>query len=112
MNNNVFVHFCYDFIRKEWYTIPRFRSMSPYKNPKWFINHPELVDICDWVELNILHNIESLTYITLGVLIRIATGMLYKCTSIDDPTKTILHHNMITFVYDQYSKSLTKDLPF
>ena len=54
---------------------------------------------------------ESLTYTTLGVLVRISTGMIFKCELSKDD-KIALHDNLIRNVYDMFYKRMDDELPF
>lgn len=69
------------------------------------------MDVCDWIEINICTQMESLTYTTLGVLVRISTGMIFKCELSKDD-KIALHDNLIRNVYDMFYKRMDDELPF
>ena len=64
-----------------------------------------------WICKNIILQLDLLNHITLGVLIRIATGMLNK---IDIPkgNKLILHEHMVKNIQNEYFKIITESLPF
>lgn len=109
--NNPYVIVQHDFETDQWINIPLFRTLQPYKNPAWFMKHEDLKEIAIWNELNIMAMLPFLTYITLGVLIRISTGMLNKC-NVDEETKMLLHDNMVKLINSEFAKEQTKDLPF
>lgn len=96
---------------------PIFRCFLPFKKNdlKWYLKHEDVLEVCIWIDTNIIENMESLTYITIGVLIRIATGMLCKC-SINDNTDVnpliIMHTHLINNIWELYNKQINKDLPF
>ena len=70
------------------------------------------VEICiDWMFHNIFLKIETLNYNSLGVLLRIFTGMLMKC----DVNMTFLQHlhgAIASALWELYWKNRVKDLPF
>ena len=111
MEENPFLIQIHDCNKNIWVSVPRFRTMMPYKNPKFFVKHKELMDICDWVEINIFANMSFLTYTTLGVLVRISTGMLHKCSLPDDIIKQ-LDLNLVKNINKMYEKKLLSELPF
>lgn len=81
-----------------------------WETPKEMEN--EQIILCiDWMFHNIFREIESLNYNSLGVLLRIFTGMLMKCdvniTFLQD-----LHRATINALWKLYWRNMTKDLPF
>ena len=111
MKDNQFLIYSFDVKENQWEKIPRFRSMMPFKNPMWFAKHEDLCNICDWIEINIYGNLEFIDYRTLDVLIRISTGMLYKC-NISKQDASILHHNLVANAKNAHFELNSKDLPF
>ena len=101
----------------KWSKFPIFRCFLPFKKNdlKWYLKHEDVVEVCIWIDTNIIECMESLTYITLGVLIRIATGMLCKC-SVNDNTDLnpliTMHTHLVNNICALYNKQINKDLPF
>lgn len=108
---NPFLVYSHNFVTKKEEIIPRFRSLSPYKTPAWFFKHDDLVDVSDWIEVNIFSCIPILTDTTISVLIRIATGMLNKC-NLQKTTIIQLHQNLINNINSAFEKQLLSELPF
>lgn len=92
---------------------PIFRCFLPFKKNdlKWYLKHKDILEVCIWVDVNIIENIEFLTYITVGVLVRIATGMICNC-NIDNNTKIIMHTYLTNNIWESYKRQVEKDLPF
>ena len=97
----------------KWSKFPIFRCFLPFKKNdlKWYLKHEDVVEVCIWIDINIIECMESLTYITIGVLVRISMGMLWRC-NIDKNTKLALHANLIYNIRKLYNEQINKDLPF
>ena len=65
----------------------------------------------DWMFHNIFLKIESLNYNSLGVLLRIFTGMLMKC-DVDITFLQHLHGAIASALWKLYWDNRVKDLPF
>lgn len=78
---------------------------------KKVVYDPELRKLRIWIYKKIILQLDLLNHDTIGVLIRIATGMLNK---IDIPKgdKLILHEHMVKNIQDEYFKIITESLPF
>ena len=103
----------YDVETKKETKVPVFRCILPFKknNLEWYYKHKDIVELCLWVDINIIENMEFLTYITKDVLIRISTGMLNKC-NIDKETNIIIHDILVKNINEAYKEQIFKDLPF
>lgn len=66
----------------------------------------------EWVNLNICLSIASDTEKTIGVKLRIATGMLNKIKSISDIEKIEIHSNLTNNVYEEIFRIINGELPF
>ena len=97
----------------KWSKFPIFRCFLPFKKNdlKWYLKHEDVVEVCIWIDMNIIECMESLTYITIGVLVRISMGMLCR-GNIDKNTKLALHANLIYNIRKLYNEQINKDLPF
>ena len=111
MKDNPFLIYSFDVKKNQWEKIPRFRSMMPFKTITWFAKHNDLSNVCDWIEVNIYGNLEFIDYRTLDVLIRISTGMLYKC-NISKQDASMLHYNLVINAKNAHFELSSKDLPF
>lgn len=78
---------------------------------KKVVYDPEIRKLRIWIYKKIILQLDLLNHDTIGVLIRIATGMLNK---IDIPKgdKLILHEHMVKNIQDEYFKIITESLPF
>ena len=97
----------------KWSKFPIFRCFLPFKKNdlKWYLKHEDVVEVCIWIDMNIIVCLVSLIYITIGVLVRISMGMLWRC-NIDKNTKLALHANLIYNIRKLYNEQINKDLPF
>lgn len=119
MKDNPFMLSCHHYATKEWENIPIFRCLLPFNKPNWIIKHEDLYNLCIWIELNIYSYIDEITfpeetmidYQTVGVLLRIATGMLFKCNLSKD-LKIELNNNIIRNINAAYAMQLSNELPF
>lgn len=114
---NPFLIYSYNIITNKQEIYPRFRSIADCKTPisshqmKWFFDHNDLVNVTDWIEINIFSNMPTLTDSTIGVLTRIATGMLNKCNLPKDLIMQ-LHENLVNNINSAYRNKLFSELPF
>ena len=78
---------------------------------KKVVYNPELRKLRIWIYKKIVLQLDLLNHDTIGVLIRIATGMLNK---IDIPKgdKLILHEHMVKNIQNEHFKIITECLPF
>lgn len=77
--------------------------------------NPHLHDLLKWVNKKIVLRLGIADYRTIGVRMRIATGMLNKLVSENKLSKKIsicIHNNFVTTVNDELSAINTEDLPF
>lgn len=72
---------------------------------------PEVTKVLDWVNANIVIKLGTIDYKTMGVLIRIATGMLNKC-NIPKSLQIMFHDNMVENLRSEHTSIVTSDLPF
>ena len=93
--------------------VPVFRCILPFKknNLEWYYKHKDIVELCLWVDINIIQCMPVLTYITKDVMVRISTGMLNKC-NIDRETNIIIHDILVENINKAYEEQIFKDLPF
>lgn len=70
----------------------------------------EVLNLINWVNVNIVIKLGKIDFTTLNVLLRIATGMLNKIKILTHEEKIILHSNMIKNIKEEYF--LTQELPF
>ena len=97
------------------------RVFGPYPRPElsWDISEAQKIAIYDtevssvlnWVNTNIVINLSEIDYETMGVLIRIATGMLNKC-NIPKSIKIMFHDNMVETLEIEHNDVVQSDLPF
>ena len=119
MKDNPFMLSCHHYTTKEWENIPIFRCLLPFNKSNWIIKHEDLYNLCVWIELNIYPYIDEesfseetiIDYETIGVLLRIATGMLFKCNLSKD-LKIELNNNIIRNINAAYVMQLSNELPF
>lgn len=71
----------------------------------------QVAECIDWMFHNIFLKVERLNYNSLGVLLRIFTGMLMKC-SIDTTFLQQLHGAIASALWQLYWDNRVKDLPF
>lgn len=87
-------------------TIPEYRF-----DREWLISHPDVDELFLWIYENIILKLNSLTYITLDVLIRISTGMLNKCC-IEKDLKIQIHDQVVRKIREDFCAEMLKELPF
>lgn len=87
-------------------TMPEYRF-----DREWFIDHPDVEAVLFWMYENIILKLNSLTYITLDVLIRISTGMLNKCC-IEKDLKIQFHDQIVRKIREDFCAEMLKELPF
>lgn len=75
------------------------------------IYNPEVTSVLAWIKTNIIFELAVLDYRTLGVLIRIATGMLNKC-DIPIEYKMMYHENLVENLWNAHRDIVLSDLPF
>ena len=75
------------------------------------IYNPEVTKVLNWIKTRIVINLSNMDYKTLDVLIRIATGMLNKC-SIPKEVQILFHDNMVRNLQKEYYAIISSDLPF
>lgn len=94
---------------------------GPYPQPElsWDISevqkiatyNPEVTKVLNWIKTKIIINLNSIDYKTLGVLIRIATGMLSKC-NIPKEVQIMFHDNMVDNIMTEHTQVVLSELPF
>lgn len=78
-------------------------------------NNPSLHNILVWVNKKIILPLNISTFQTIGVRLRIATGMLNKICAEGKISKNLcikIHNNFIQIVNRELSAIVTEDLPF
>ena len=75
------------------------------------IYNPEVAKVLTWVKTKIIINLGNIDYKTLGVLMRIATGMLNKC-NIPKSVQILFHDNMVKNLQSEHDAIIMSDLPF
>lgn len=98
------------------YGVPSLKINLCLEKPHYWCTPDELlnnqIQLCiDWMFHNIFLKIELLNYNSLGVLLRIFTGMLMKC-SIDTTFLQQLHGAIASALWELYWENRVKDLPF
>ena len=87
-------------------TMPEYRF-----DREWLISHSDVEAVLFWIYENIILKLNSLTYITLDVLIRISTGMLNKCC-IEKDLKMQFHDQIVQKIREDFCAEMLKELPF
>lgn len=97
------------------------RVFGPYPRPNvpWDISEaqkvatydPEVTKVLSWVNANIIINLARIDLKTMGVLIRIATGMLNKC-NIPKGLQITFHDNMVENLRVEHAEVIMSGLPF
>ena len=84
----------------------------PYKYVD-LIHHEDFINVMAWIHKNIVIplNEKDPTYVTIDVLIRIATGLLDKC-SFDKNTKIELHNLIVHQIKQHIIQLIYRELPF
>lgn len=76
------------------------------------IYNPEVTKVLAWVKTNIIRKLGQIDYKTLDVLVRIATGMLNKCSTVPKEIKIMFHDNMVWNLRTTYYDIMASELPF
>jgi hypothetical protein len=94
---------------------------GPYLQPEvpWDISEaekiakydPEVAKTLNWINANIVIKLSSIDDKTMGVLVRIATGMLNKC-NIPKSLQIMFHDNMVKNLQAEHLEIVMSDLPF
>lgn len=98
------------------YGVPSLKINLCLEKPHSWCTPDELlnsqIQICiDWMFHNIFLKIELLNYNSLGVLLRIFTGMLMKC-DVNTTFLQRLHGAIASALWELYWENRVKDLPF
>lgn len=117
----------YDWLKKEYVKgnthiiLNNTNVFGPYSQPEkqWDISeaqkvaiyNQEVAKVLAWVMTRIVINLSCIDYKTLGVLIRIATGMLNKC-NISKELNEMFHCNMCANLTAEHTKCVLSVLPF
>lgn len=72
---------------------------------------PEVTKVLTWIKTRIVINLSRIDYKTMGVLVRIATGMLNKC-NIPKCVQIMFHDNMVKNLREEHDAVIMADLPF
>lgn len=114
-----YVHKIYK--RKPYIFYNNIRVFGPFPEPScsWDISEEQKIAIYNnevktvlrWINENITSSLAVIDYRTLGVLIRIATGMLNKC-NIPKDVKLLFHENMVKNLTEESTKCALSVLPF
>lgn len=75
------------------------------------IYDPEVTKVLTWIKTKIVINLSRIDYKTMGVLVRIATGMLNKC-NIPKCVQIMFHDNMVKNLREEHDAVIMADLPF
>lgn len=78
---------------------------------KLFLTNEDLKKVLIWINKNITVRLSKIDNTTLGVLLRIATGMLNK-TDIPKEHQMIFHEHMVTNLQKEYKNIILSGLPF
>lgn len=92
----------------------------PESNVPWDISdaqkiaiyNPEVTKVLTWIKTNIIRKLGQIDYKTLDVLVRIATGMLNKCSTVPKEIKIMFHDNMAWNLRTAYYDIMASELPF
>lgn len=74
--------------------------------------NPDLIRWIMWVNKHVCHKLTVDNYITTGVKLRIATGMLNKLESLTDLEKIQIHSNLVLNIKKEQNAIVLEDLPF
>lgn len=93
-------------------TINRNETFGPYP-PTFITNHMyvEMFDFNQWLLRNILCELGRANYLTIGVLLRIATSKLNKL-DLTKEEKLLIHTNMTRNIWDEFYRIKNEELPF
>lgn len=117
----------YTYLRKKYNSGSRYillnnsKVFGPYPKPDvpWDISeaqkiatyNSEVTKVLNWVNVNVVIKLDIIDYKTMGVLIRIATGMLNKC-NIPKEIQIMFHDNMVKNLQTEYNNVILSTLPF
>ena len=92
--------------------INRYETFGPYP-PTFITNHMyvEMFDFNQWLLRNILCELERASYLTIGVLLRIATSKLNKL-DLTKEEKLLIHTNMTRNIWNEFYRIENEELPF
>lgn len=93
-------------------TINRNETFGPYP-PTFITNHMyvEMFDFNQWLLSNILCELGRASYLTIGVLLRIATSKLNKL-DLTKEEKLLIHTNMTRNIWNEFYRIENEELPF
>ena len=92
--------------------INRYETFGPYP-PTFITNHMyvEMFDFNQWLLRNILGELGRASYLTIGVLLRIATSKLNKL-DLTKEEKLLIHTNMTRNIWNEFYRIENEELPF
>lgn len=92
--------------------INRYETFGPYP-PTFITNHmfTETWDFNQWIFENILCELGRASYLTIGVLLRIATSKLNKL-DLTKEEKLLIHTNMTRNIWSEFYRIEDEELPF
>lgn len=92
--------------------INRYETFGPYP-PTFITNHMfvEMWDFNEWILDNILCELGRASYLTIGVLLRIATSKLNKL-DLTKEEKLLIHTNMTRNIWNEFNRIEREELPF
>lgn len=92
--------------------INRYETFGPYP-PTFVTNHMyvEMFDFNQWIFRNILCELGRANYLTIGVLLRIATSKLNKL-DLTEEEKLLIHTNMTSNIWNEFYRIENEELPF
>jgi hypothetical protein len=85
------------------------------EDEKLWILKPKAIDVMIWANKKILFELPNLSPNTVGVRLRIVTGMLNnleKDNIIPKEISILYHDRLVRRVYSIFSEIMTEDLPF
>ena len=93
-------------------TINLNETFGPYP-PTFITNHmfAEMWDFNQWILGNILCELGRASYLTIGVLLRIATSKLNKL-DLTKEEKLLIHTNMTRNIWNEFYRIENEELPF
>lgn len=93
-------------------TINLNETFGPYP-PTFFTSHVyvEMFDFTQWILRNILCELGRASYLTIGVLLRIATSKLNKL-DLTKEEKLLIHTNMTRNIWNEFYRIENEELPF
>lgn len=71
----------------------------------------DIIKAVEWANRNIIFNLGLYNYRTIEVMIRIFTGMLYKC-NVNKEILIKIHDNFVKNVKEEHYKLINETLPF